>query len=669
MAVFQLLAIQSPTALGQVTYSHSLGVTPKAVLAWTQGVGSSDTVFYDAAISVGWADGTSQYSVSAISQDGTKPTRSFRVVSSYLIGLVASSTSWSLRATLVSWDASGITLNWTSTLSTPRPIHLLLIGGDDVSAKALQFLSPTSTGTQSITGVGFQPECLLFGNCGTAGQTLDSIMAHAVLGIGAAESSSGNNMGSSWASEDGLNKADTYRFQDSHAILAPNLAGGIFFRAYVSSYNADGFNLTWLNVDSASRPVIALALRGLQFRVGTLTAPTASGPQEVVIGLQPECLLLGTYWTGSSTSSQAHAYQSLGVATGPTNQRSTNLYSQDDVIPAVAKCYTASNRVLVEHTTAVSRTASLSSFDPYGFTLNWDASGTASQVWYLAIASLSGDRSISGSDTGAVGGAESPSLQASLSATDQSLLSAQEAPQVSPSRGDTGTVLADEQAQTTLSVSGSDTGTVGGAESWGLTAQVPSGENGLLGSSESAQVSSPDLGVSASDAGAVSASEASSARIVPSDTGQLLGQESWGITVTVSEVGLLSGAEQTSTAPSATEDDHVVTAAEGALLQVPLQASDGGLVGSTEAGDIAVGVDRYDDGPISAAEDSTFTTWSWDGGTLTGLEFTSARPQEVLARAPLVELQARSPLVELSGYRVEVETRPVQVLLTLEEQR
>src|SRR6267142_2819556 len=67
------------------------------------------------------------------------------------------------EADFVSMDADGFTINILTTDGTQSWISYLAIGGTDLTnVKTGQFVQNTGTGDQAITGVGFQPDCLLF---------------------------------------------------------------------------------------------------------------------------------------------------------------------------------------------------------------------------------------------------------------------------------------------------------------------------------------------------------------------------------------------------------------------------------------------------------------------------------------------------------------------------
>lgn len=391
MAVFQLLSITSPTATGSQTYSHSLGVVPKAVIALSTWLGSVDVINTHAAIMVGVSDGTNQFSASFVSADSAVTSNTSRVVSDSLIHQVDFNEGTLFRANLTAWDATSFTLNWTAT-TNGRRIELLLIGGSDVQAKALTFNSPIATGRQSITGVGFTPDLALFLGAGPFSNALGTPQVHGAVGLGVAE----RFTPAQWAVEvwslDNTATADTQRIQDNTAsLIAVTTSLGLFYRAVLQSWDADGVTLNWTTVQPVAYRQVALFLKGLGAKAGTFTARTGSGSQSVTgVGFTPEALLTASIWGGTTNGSgQSNTRLSVGLATGPMSEASVNAYDQNVADSMVSKTYRSTTRLLVEHTTSVERTFDLTSFDADGFSGSWSATGTGDQIGYLALATAS----------------------------------------------------------------------------------------------------------------------------------------------------------------------------------------------------------------------------------------------------------------------------------------
>jgi hypothetical protein len=76
---------------------------------------------------------------------------------------VAGSGVLAFEGSINSWDADGFTIAWPNTDANRKVIYLA-VGG--VLAKVLTFQLNTATGSQAVTGVGFQPGAIIVGSTG-----------------------------------------------------------------------------------------------------------------------------------------------------------------------------------------------------------------------------------------------------------------------------------------------------------------------------------------------------------------------------------------------------------------------------------------------------------------------------------------------------------------------
>ena len=209
-----------------------------------------------------------------------------------------------VRASLVSMDADGFTLNFAAVNTVP-PINYMAIGGDNISgAKAGKFQLGSSTGTTAITGVGFRPQALIVAQqLSSNEETLDGFSA---WGMGFADAQL--NQFSTF----GLGHTGSPPTAVSH-IWRPDAVACAFFsaNAYVlelDSMDADGFTV---NVADASAGNIVhgyLAIDSAAAAVGHATQPDAPGLATFTgLGFEPAGVLFA--WNGvdipSTTGSQS----------------------------------------------------------------------------------------------------------------------------------------------------------------------------------------------------------------------------------------------------------------------------------------------------------------------------------------------------------------------------
>lgn len=162
-----------------------------------------------------------------------------------------------LSADLVSLDADGFTLNYTTASATARKSWALCLKGGKY--KVGSFNQATSTGNQATTGVGFQPTGLLLTSQNAA--TSASIISDNKLSVGAATSSSarfalweGDQNGViPQVSHSDLSRTAVMRMMSHGA--TPTLDAAADF----VSLDSDGFTLNWGTADATAREILYLA--------------------------------------------------------------------------------------------------------------------------------------------------------------------------------------------------------------------------------------------------------------------------------------------------------------------------------------------------------------------------------------------------------------------------
>ena len=176
------------------------------------------------------------------------------------------------EADLVSMDADGFTLNWTTAtnagVNNPFVWALCLKGGSYKVGAITESLTNT---TKAETGVGFQPKGVLFSTVGNvASASINTSLNN--QGYGAAVSTSQR------AAIDTCDNAQiSTRLDRTKCIVHTLDSGGInptsAGQADLASFDADGFTLDWTSTDGVARQTIYMA-----FGDAGVTPPVASGP-------------------------------------------------------------------------------------------------------------------------------------------------------------------------------------------------------------------------------------------------------------------------------------------------------------------------------------------------------------------------------------------------------
>jgi hypothetical protein len=246
---------------------NTVGFQPKAVLFWITDQTSAGSSAY-ARFGRGWAayDGSiyTQGAAATAWNDsaGSSSTRT-RVVDTKCITLIDQSGTLLAEASIVSLDANGFTINW-STAGGSRLVTYLALGGSALTnVKAGSFSYSADWTNHAETGVGFQPNAvLLMGN--ESDNSLNTTSTRGGHGFGIGISSTDRHsdahrwrdLNTTNASSSGLDESYCLVFADDST--TPSLALDLM------SMDIDGFTVTKDVGPATARPaVIYLAMKGI----------------------------------------------------------------------------------------------------------------------------------------------------------------------------------------------------------------------------------------------------------------------------------------------------------------------------------------------------------------------------------------------------------------------
>lgn len=379
----------APTSTGNSAVT-GVGFVPKALILWAT---KNTTAGYaaNANLGVGFVDASASRSICMVSDDNEAATDASRSNATTAIHLVqdgTNATTKNIEAAFVSFDADGFTLNWTTTAAgRDYIIHYLALGGADITnVKVGSFTSPGGTGAQATTGIGFQPDVVLYSS------TIDATgVANppVYFQVGAGRSSS-EQVSAETAWNDNSNPSLSINYQRSDKIYTigrPD-TGTILLQAALTSLDADGWTWNWENV-SGTRTINYLAIKGGQYKVGVETQATSATTKATTgVGFTPKGLFLfGTNRAASSSIDTANGKFSVGATDG-TSQSTAWTENVDNVSPSNANQSAVATKTL-RHASSDSTTnaeAGFSAFGADGFTLDWTtADATARQFAYVAF--------------------------------------------------------------------------------------------------------------------------------------------------------------------------------------------------------------------------------------------------------------------------------------------
>jgi hypothetical protein len=337
---------------------------------------------------------TSRAAIAGVSLDNnaTVPNADRRHDDTKCLSLIDASQVVIFAADLVSMDADGFTVNIT-TAATAHIVNFIALGGDDLTNVAIKrWTSATSTGNQGVTGVGFQPDCLInMTNIASGAPPANNTAAFFTIGFGKSSSQRGvmhETMGDNILGND-------QRTQKTAQFIDAQNSGSTFFVADLVSLDADGFTVNWGTANGTARYLYALCLKGGQFKIGSFNQETGTGNKATTgIGFQPTGLILASFNNTSSTAIIANARNSFGAGSSSSARGSIWNGATASANPTIIDKdldRTKIIKMLTEGTPTLNAAADLVSLDSDGFTLNWTtADATAREIIYLAVGSNAG---------------------------------------------------------------------------------------------------------------------------------------------------------------------------------------------------------------------------------------------------------------------------------------
>jgi hypothetical protein len=157
-------------------------------------------------------------------------------------------------ADLVTLDADGFTVNWTTAAAAGPTVYALCLKGGQYFVGS--FTQKTSTGSQSTTGVGFTPTGLLMTSVGGAHSTSVQSPPGLKFMTGAAASASAR---AAVALLDGSNAVAKLDRALAFVDMADNSTPTVNASADLTSFDVDGFTLNFGVADATAREVVFIA--------------------------------------------------------------------------------------------------------------------------------------------------------------------------------------------------------------------------------------------------------------------------------------------------------------------------------------------------------------------------------------------------------------------------
>lgn len=390
-----------------------VGFTPKAVLIWGQNITSANSYATNNYGSFGFATSSSdRKSMTWAADDNLATTNSARRSSSALCLYQFTDGTGGIdgSADLTSMDSDGFTLSWTNLLATGQIIHYMALGGDDLTnAKTGTFSTVTSnTSNIAVTGVGFQPDCVIFLNTGNTASNSNSNSVRAGVGVATSTSS---RWSTNWADTDNVGSPSSASYLTTSKCYGTALTT-IQSEGDLVSMDADGFTVS-VTTATAGRLFYFLCLKGGRYYVGTESQATSNTTKVTTgVGFKP----VGAFFTGINLASPSGTQNGYSVSMGATDGT-----DEGGVWHGVAHLGVVGNSDTNQYTTDTksishntlpqtnNSSADILSFDADGYTLTWNTNDAVARTFgYLVFGSTTYSRTASGALAMAASNARTP---------------------------------------------------------------------------------------------------------------------------------------------------------------------------------------------------------------------------------------------------------------------
>lgn len=384
----------SPSGTGTQAIT-GVGFQPKAVVFWNSFITAFNVVGGTyASDSIGFDDGTDAggqafCQAAFLSGNNTNNVwsddRSLLLVNNNAINFLM------LAGYIQSMDADGFTINWDFYAGAVGfQWCFWAIGGSDVSGKVLFVNSRATPGTQATTGVGFQPKALMTNyRAGVRGGTLFGYDGAPNVGVAASSSLQAVSLGYMKAP---LTTTISKRYQDTTNCLGYNDGVSAAVRAALTSFDADGFTLTYATSQPTTNYACCLALGGAGITgvdAGAFLEPGATGAQTVTTNIAASTIFIASMSAAASGSIGANCCPMWGAANATAQKVAWTGMLDATAVPLAGLRYMDSThaiQLLDIVTRDITGTATVSAFNASSVTVTWtDVSAGARQLVYLAL--------------------------------------------------------------------------------------------------------------------------------------------------------------------------------------------------------------------------------------------------------------------------------------------
>lgn len=255
------------------------------------------------------------------------------------------------------------------------------------------FITPTSTGSFQVAGLGFQGKAVLF--------VFDKVIADGSVastyrsyGMATSSSSRAAVNGGMVDNSAGTGPLSGRAHSNNQVIYSYTDTAGAFVIADFASFDADGFTLSFTTVQATPRICTYMVFGGSDLTaaaIAAVTTPASTGNQaNTSLSFKPDCLIgITVGWSGTVNTQQANAEVRFGLGYGVSSSaRKASAWGGTSSTPnSRGNCAQRSSLILSANSTALTirQEADIVSLDATGFTLNWLTVSSGTLNWVLCL--------------------------------------------------------------------------------------------------------------------------------------------------------------------------------------------------------------------------------------------------------------------------------------------
>jgi len=286
------------------------------------------------------------------------------------------------------WIFSG----WPQIWKNPRiPPEVKEAKAQGLYVKVGSFAKITTTGSQTITGLGFQPKAIIFyWSRNTANATAGAPRSQ---GVGFTDCVNQRAVAIAEDDNAGTSNAGRYRTESNVIVILSNGTPTVGSRATFTSCNSDGFTINWAVSEARADIINYIAIGGpdvTNVKAGTFTLAASTGIQNITgVGFQPDFAMFLWGFTEAVDTASAGLEMGMGFADYSNNQGSIlNCVKDAEATNKTKYSLQRTDNVILLSSTAcaLDALAAFNGFSSDGFSLNVsDAPAAATPIFYLAI--------------------------------------------------------------------------------------------------------------------------------------------------------------------------------------------------------------------------------------------------------------------------------------------